>query len=573
MDSLPLLDELAIIAAVAVVVSALLARVRIPTAAGLLLAGALIGPFALGLVHSIHDIEALAEIGVVLLLFTIGLEFSLERLREVMRTVAPAGIAQVVLTTFAVASVGVALGLPAGQATFWGFVFALSSTAIVLRALTDRRELDAPHGRLVVGVLVFQDLCVVPMALLVPALASEGDPMTVARSIALALGRAILVVVVGVIVARILVPRLLRWVDASASRELFLLAVAGLCIGTAWLTARVGLSLALGAFIAGIVVADTGFGQRALSDLIPLRDVFVSIFFVSLGMLFDFRTVLLAPTVFALSLFGFLMGKGFVATVSALMLRFPPRIAWLAGVGLAQFGEFGFVLVRLGQDAGLVTAEESAPVLGAGIVSMFLTPLLVRSAPHVTAGERLLAPLERLLGVRGVDELHETDGIHGPSGHVIVVGYGLGGRLVARAVRDAGIPLVILELRASTVRTEKARGVPIYYADATSTEALAHANLATARALVIMVDDPAASRRVVASARALAPHVTVMVRSRYAAHARDLRSEGASEVVAEEAECGIAMVERTLSVLGRSEAEIEIAVDHARSASSSIVPA
>ncbi len=414
MGHVPLLDELAIIAALAVVVTVLLSRLKLPTVAGLLAAGALVGPFGLGLARSVHAIEVLAEVGVVLLLFSIGLEFSLARLRDIFRQVALGGVIQVGLTTAVTAGVAIAAGQTVGRGIFYGFVFALSSTAIVLRALTERRELDAPHGRFIVGTLIFQDLCVVPMVLDRPA-ARRARRRARRDRHRLAMGKAVAVIVVTVIVARYLVPRALALVDASRSREVFLLAILALCIGTAWLTSLAGLSLALGAFLGGMVVADTEYGHRAMGDILPLRDAFVSIFFVSLGMLFDVRVVVRSRS--------WCSGSSWSASSSPRGSS-PRSRRWRCASlrasrgsrasGLAQFGEFGFVLTRLARArAASSTAErESKPLLAAGIASMFLTPLLVRAAPHITAGERLLAPLERLIGVRSIDEADEG---HPPS--------------------------------------------------------------------------------------------------------------------------------------------------------------
>lgn len=543
---IPIIDELAAIAALGVVVTLILSRLQLPAVAGLLFAGALAGPAAFGLVTSIDAIEVLAELGVVLLLFTIGLEFSLSRLQTIFRQVALGGLLQVGLTTLAVALGAVALGEPIGRAVFLGFVFALSSTAIVLRALTERRELDAPHGRFIVGTLIFQDLCVVPMVLIVPLLGSaSGDGPSPWSGIAIALGKAAVVIVLTIVIARQAVPRLLRWVDRARSRETFLLAILALCLGTAWLTSLAGLSLALGAFLGGMAIADTEFGHRAMGDVMPLRDTFVSVFFVSLGMLFDVRVVMAQPLLVLGLTVAFVFGKGLLATVAALVMRFPARVAWLAGVGLAQFGEFGFVLAQLGRQSGVIDAAGLAPVLSAGIVSMFLTPLLVRAAPHVTAGEKLLAPLMKLLGVRSIDEADATPG-ETPTGHVVLVGYGLSGQLIAKALEACGVKYIALELNADTVRKARASGAPVYYGDATSPEALEHAHLAQARALVLVMNDPSAVQRVLTSATRVAPNVPVLLRARYLAEKPALLALGAHDVVAEEVEGGLEMLSRVL---------------------------
>lgn len=543
MGHVPLLDELAIVAALAVAVTVILSRLQLPTVAGLLLAGALLGPFGLRLVSSVDAIEVLAEVGVVLLLFSIGLEFSLARLRDILRQVALGGFLQVGLTTGVTTLIAVSLGEPVGRGVFYGFAFALSSTAIVLRALSERRELDAPHGKFIVGTLIFQDLCVVPMVLIVPLLGASGPVGGAAVSIGVALGKAALVVVGTVLVARFVVPKILGWVDASRSREVFLLAILALCIGTAWLTSMVGLSLALGAFLGGMVVADTEYSHRAMGDILPLRDAFVSVFFVSLGMLFDVRVVAAQPLLVAGLLAGFLLAKGLLATLAAMAMRFPSRVAWLAGVGLAQFGEFGFVLARLAQSNGVVDEAAVSPLLAAGIASMFLTPLFVRAAPHITAGERLLAPLERLIGVRSIDEADETRKLEN---HVVIVGFGVAGLLAARSLTAAGAPFVVLELNADNVRRGKELGLPVYYGDATSEEALGHAHLRQARLVVLLMNDQQAAQRVVDTLRRIAPNVPVLMRTRYLAEREGLLKMGARDVVAEEVEGAVEVIARLL---------------------------
>ncbi|HMI91121.1 MAG TPA: cation:proton antiporter [Polyangiales bacterium] len=547
MGHVPLLDELAIVAALAVAVTVILSRLMLPTVAGLLLAGALLGPFGLRLATSVHAIEVLAEVGVVLLLFSIGLEFSLARLRDIFRQVALGGLLQVGLTTAVTASVAMALGEPFGRALFYGFAFALSSTAIVLRALAERRELDAPHGRFIVGTLIFQDLCVVPMVLIVPLLGAESDAGSAAVSIGVALIKAAVVVIGTVAISRFIVPKVLGWVDASRSREVFLLAILGLCIGTAWLTSLAGLSLALGAFLGGMVVADTEYGHRAMGDILPLRDAFVSIFFVSLGMLFDVRVVAAHPFLVAALLAGFLLAKGLLATLAAMAMRFPSRVAWLAGVGLAQFGEFGFVLTRLAETSGVIDKAASSPLLAAGIASMFLTPLLVRAAPHITAGERLLAPLERLIGVRSIDEADE--GTAQLEGHVVIVGFGLAGRFAAQTLRECDIPFVVLELNSDNVRKGKELGLPVYYGDATSAEALHHAHIENARAVVLLMNDAQAAHRVVDTLKRVAPSVSILMRTRYLLERQPLLDLGAHDVVAEEVEGAVEIIARMLRTI------------------------
>ena len=562
MHHLPIVDDLALIAALAVLVIVVLWRLRLPAVAGLILTGSLAGPHGAGLVSSLEAIEVLAEIGVVLLLFSIGLEFSMARLKELFQRVALGGILQVGSTTAVVTGVAVALGEPGPRALFYGFVFALSSTAIVLRALVERRELDAPHGRFIVGTLIFQDLAVVPMALVIPLLAEWDGTLSIAVDVAAALGKALVAAALTLLMARWAVPRLLGWVDALRSREVFLLAIVGLCMGTAWLTSLAGLSLALGAFLGGIAVAGTDYGHRALSDVVPLRDGFVSLFFVSVGMLFEPAVVIERPGAVLVALVGFMVLKGFLATLSALVMRFPVRAAWLAGVGLAQFGEFGFVLAQIGRSSGVASADAMAPIIAGGIVTMFATPVLLRLAPHLTAGERLLAPLGRLLGVGDV-EASDVDRAEA-EGHVVIVGFGVAGRMLGGALSAQGARYVVLELNAETVRTERAAGHPCYYGDATSPEVLGHVRAAHARAIVLLINDPAAVERILDVVRRVAPDVPVLARSRYLGESPRLRALGASAVVADEVEGGVEVLARVLRWLQTPRNVIDREVEAAR---------
>jgi monovalent cation:H+ antiporter-2, CPA2 family len=563
MEQLPLFDELAIVAALAVAVTVVLARLKLPTVAGLLAAGAVLGPFGMKLVTSVKSIETLANVGVMLLLFSIGLEFSLARLRNIFQKVALGGALQVILTTLVITGLVVAHGQSIKRGIFYGFVFALSSTAIVLRALEERREVDAPHGRFIVGTLIFQDLCVIPMVLVVPLLGDGGDTRTALFGIFWALLKAVAVVVGAILAARYLVPRILGWVAAVRSREVFLLAILGICIGTAWLTNIAGLSLSLGAFVGGMVVADTEHSHRAMGNILPLRDAFLSLFFVSLGMLFDVRWVTKEPLLVGAILFCFFVVKGLVATIAALSMRFPARAAYLAGMGLAGFGEFGFVLTELGREHGVVNQTALGPLLAAGIISMFLTPLLVRVAPHITAGQRLLAPLERLIGVGSLDETSTE--AHPLTDHVIIVGFGLAGRVAAESLASSETPFVVLEMGVENVRRGKQLGLPVYYGDATSEETLERVRLTRAHLLVLLINDPLAAERVVATARRVAPGVSILMRTRYLLEREGLLALGADDVVAEEVEGTVEIIARMLRAMETPRNVIEKRIQAVRS--------
>jgi CPA2 family monovalent cation:H+ antiporter-2 len=562
MHEVNLLRELVVLLGIGLVVAVLLARLKLPVIAGLLLAGALAGPYGLGLVASSDSVTTLAEVGVILLLFTIGLELSLAKLARIGGTAGLGGLLQVLATTAIVLGIVVAMGQSWQRGLVFGFMVALSSTAIVLRGLQDRGEVDAPHGRLIVGTLLLQDLCVVPMIMLVPLL---GDgPSASGREMAWAVGKAFLMVAGTVVVARLLLPHLLGRVARTRSRELFLLAMVVLCLGIAWLFQEAGLSLALGAFLAGVLLADSEFAHRALAGVLPMRDLFTSIFFLSLGMLFDGRAVLEHPGWVAMLFLALLFGKGLVATLAGMAMRFPARAALLAGAGLAQFSEFSFVLAGEAGRNGLLLPKEAQLLLAAGVLTMFVTPFSLRFFPRLAAGAALLRPLERLLGARGIAEpAPEHQGLRD---HVVVVGHGVAGRMLTEALAHAGVPYLIVELNADTVREAREAGEPAYYGDITSQETLVHAHLQQARALVLSINDPEAARRALDVARAAAPGTPVFVRTRYLADTGELVGLGAADVVHEELEAGLELLARVLRLLGAGSNQLVERLKHARRA-------
>ena len=557
-----LLEEITVIATVSVIVTLVLGRLKLPVVAGLVLSGALVGPKALSLAHDPEAIEVIAEVGVIFLLFTIGLEFSLSRLKNIFRQVALGGLLQVGVTTLVTSLVCLSMDLSVPEAIVYGFVFALSSTALVLRTLGERAELDAPHGRFIVGTLIFQDLCIVPMVLIVPLLINGLDKPETWQAIMLALAKAALVVFLLFAISRKVIPHLFRWVDASRSNEVFILTVLCLCIGTAYLTSLTGLSLALGAFLAGMIVADTDFRHRAMGDILPLRDVFVSFFFVSLGMFFDFHLLTEKPMEVGLLLIAFIGGKGFIAILAASFMRFPPRAAWLAGVGLAQFGEFGFIILQLAIQEGVVVESEIGTLLNAGILSMFLTPLLVYKAPHFTAGERALDPLAKLLRARSAEELE--DRTVGHSDHVVVIGYGLAGRLLTNSLSRLKIEAVALEMNSDNVELGRKLGDPVFYADATSEEALGHAHVESCRAIVIMINDNQAIERVISTIARMKVKAPVFVRTQYMRESEKLSQELPVNIVASEVEGGLEILSLVLNQLKIPRNLIIREVDQAR---------
>ena len=556
--------ELAVIGSLAVVTTVGLSRFGLPATIGFLTTGALAGPHGVGLIGDTEHIEQIAEIGVILLLFAIGLEFSLARLRFIWRAVALGGSLQVGVTTLAALAILVIAGDTVERGIVFGLVVALSSTVVVLRVLDQRGELDAPHGRFIVGALIFQDLLVIPLTLLVPVLAG-GETGDFALDAAWALVRATLAVGVVLVVARYLVPRVFDAVDATRTREVFLLTVISIALGSAWLMSQIGLSFALGAFLAGIMLADTDYSHRATSDIIPLRDAFTSFFFISLGMLVDWRVFTDEPVLAVLIVVGLVLGKAFIASLAALAMRNPASVAWRSGVYLAQFGEFGYVVLLLGASEGLVTSSELRLVVTTGVVSIVLSRMLMRWTGGLHAGEGMLRPLERLLRARGIDEPMAQDAFL--TDHVVIAGYGVAGQLLARTLAQARVPYVILELNAETVRDARREYTHVYYGDVTSPEALAHARLGHARVLVLLINDSQAARRAIVTAHAEWPNVPIVVRTRYVAERAGLLALGATQVVCEELEGGTEMSAWVLRMLGQDPGEIRSGISDALASS------
>jgi CPA2 family monovalent cation:H+ antiporter-2 len=538
MQEISILRDLIVILGAALAVVVVLSRLRLPAIAGFIVAGTLLGPSGLAWIQDTHEVETLAEIGVALLLFTIGLELSPGELRRLGRSLVVGGGLQVALTIAAVSGLAILAGATPGKGVFLGFLVALSSTAIVLKGLAERGEVDAPHGRLTLGILVFQDLCVVPMILLVPTLGGHAVGGT---GIGRALLTAAVVVALTLALARLAVPRALRLVTATRRRDLFILAVVLVASGIAWLTSLVGLSLALGAFLAGVVLAGSEYGHQALADTLSLRDIFTSLFFVSIGMLLDPRVVVReAPLVLGLFV-AVLAGKTLFATLAGLALGLPLRVALLAGLVLAQVGEFSFVLANVGAAAGLLDPREIGPFFAASILTMLVSPFALRFGPGIALQASRLGTAGR--GRRtGADEATPTI----PPGHVFVLGYGVGGQLLVGVLQEAGVPVVALDLNAERVREASGRGLPVSYGDVTSVDLLHRAGLARAREVAVLLNDPDATIRAVRAARAAAPGATILARARYVADVPLLLAAGADEAVAQELEASFAIIERVM---------------------------
>ncbi len=541
MIELEFLRDFVIIFGVAIGVTFLFHHLRIAPIVGYLIAGVLLGPSMLGVVSDIKLIGVLAEVGVILLLFLIGIEFSLQELFRLNRAVFVGGFLQVFLTTLVVLLISLTLGASFEQGLFAGFLVAMSSTAIVLKVLSDRGETDSPQGRMSTGVLIFQDISVVVIVLLVPMLAKSSALSFL--DIVLNVFRALAVVAGVLVISRFVVPSMLYRVVQTHSRELFLISIVLICFGTAWLTSLVGLSLALGAFIAGLIISESEYGNQAFSEILPLKDIFTIIFFVSIGMLLDVNSILSAPILVVLAVIAVLVIKFIAGALVPVVLGYPLRIGVLVGVALSQVGEFSFVLAKEGLNFGLISDYEYQVFLASAIITMVFTPFMIKGSRGFSGYIEKLPLSEAIKSGRFHENEIEKTKLRN---HVVVVGFGLNGRNVSRVLAASDIPFVVLEMNPETVRSEKKKGVPISYGDASKEAVLEHVNIAAANAVVIAISDASATRRIVELARRLNPSVYIIARTRYTSEVAPLYSLGANAVIPEEFETSVEIFSRVL---------------------------
>jgi len=534
------LTELLLLVAVATAGAALFERLRLPSIAGFLVMGALVGPGGLGLIADPERVRALAELGVVFLLFEIGLELPLERLRRLWRPALVAGGAQVALTVACVAALGAALGLDARSATVLGALVAMSSTALVMRLLSQRGEIDAPQGQLAVGILLFQDLCVVPFLLVVPILAVGGSAAS--AGVALGIGRAVAALALFAVVSRFVLPAVLERVARVQSRELFTMVAFLAVMGSAVIAEEIGLTLSVGAFVGGLVLSASPYSHQLFAEVLPLRGVLLGVFFTAVGMLFDPSAAAAQwPAVLAYASGVLVLKAGFVAAIVAIVLRQGLRLGILTGLALAQTGEFSFVLAEAAADAQLLDAGLRQVFVAGSIATLVATPLLVAVSPRLAS-----------FVVRRADrgEAPALEGAVRPADHVVLVGFGHAGQSLARVLKARGIPYAAVDSNAVAVREARVRDEPVVYGDATRPSILERVGVPSARLVVVAVSDPIATREVVALARSLAPHAPILARTRYVLDVDGLAQAGATKVVAEELESTLELVGEALQHFG-----------------------
>ncbi|WP_245846061.1 cation:proton antiporter [Longibacter salinarum] len=529
----PGFGEITILAAVSVAIAYVCYRLKLVPIAGFLIAGVIIGPSALGLVDDIELVNTLAEIGVILLLFTIGIEFSLDKLARIKRLVLGGGALQVFGTMAVVTGICLALGVDWRSALFTSGLVALSSTAIVLGLLSDRGETDTPVGQSGLGILIFQDFGIIVMVLLVP-LIGGGEGSTL--DLLLALGKALLIIAVVVVLARKVIPPLLARVAATRRNELFLLTVVALCFLIAWIMGLADVSLALGAFLAGLIVSESPYATQALSEVLPLRTVFNAAFFVSVGMLLDVRVLLDAWPLVLGAAAVVLVLKLVITSVALLIMKMPLRIAVASGLMLAQIGEFSFVLDIAGRDVGLspmgLGNEGQQVFIATTVLLMLLTPFMA------SVGGRVGRAVQDVLGPLNTADLPDDKPIK-LEDHVIIVGYGPAGRRLARVLRQTDIPFVIIDLNPQSIREAREEGLNAVYGDATRPHVLEVAGIEHAKLCVVVISDRDATERTVHNAAFENPTLQIIARADFLDDVDRLHKAGAEIVIPTEIETAV----------------------------------
>lgn len=554
--------------AAALVLGYITHRLGLSPIVGYLLAGVVVGPKTPGFVANHELAEQLAEIGVILLMFGVGLHFHLKDLLAVRRIAIPGALVQSVVAT--------GLGLAAAQVFGWGasagLVFGLAisvaSTVVLTRVLADNNELHTPIGHIAVGWLVVEDLFTVVVLVLLPALfggqeqAGTGSLVSSLVLTAIKIGG---LVACTFLIGDRLIPRLLGQIAATRSRELFTLTVLVVALGIAVGSAKLfGVSMALGAFLAGMIVGRSEFSLRAATDALPMRDAFAVLFFVSVGMLFDPQSLLSSPTIILVTLAIVLIGKPLAAMGIVLWLGYPVRSALAVSVALAQIGEFSFILAALGKELGILDATASNALVVASIVSISLNPLLYRwvrpceswlmQRPRLWSWLNARVPQTVKTGAAVSGDVAPTDAA---SHRAVVVGYGPVGRTLTRLLRGNAIETTIVEMNLTTVRQLREEGINALYGDATHPDTLKSAGVDRAATLVLSVAGVQGGEEVIRLARELNPRIRVLVRSAYLREAATLRQAGATAVFSGEGEVALAMTESMLRELGATPDQID----------------
>jgi len=524
-------------------------KFEVPSVLGFLVTGMLIGPYGLGILNGGQNMELNAELGIVFLLFTIGVDLSLKELWKMKTAVMAGGILQILFTTALTFVVCTELGFSPATSVFIGFLISLSSTAIVLKVLQDRNEVYTPHGKTSLAILIFQDLAIVPLILITPILA--GSSVSFEGALPNIFFKGSLIILVFILSAKFLVPYIFYHVGKTGSKQLFFVSVVFICLSAAIFTSSIGLSLALGAFLAGIIISGSQYSHQAMGNILPLKDMFMSFFFVSIGMLLDIGYLLDHLPLLIIATISLIVIKLIAGVGVTFLLGSPLRTTILTGFALSQVGEFSFVLSRLGLEYSLLTEETYQAFLAVSIITMGVTPFvinasyrpaefIVKKASSTAFGMKLVQGIySEPLDAEEQAEPQITD-------HLIIVGFGFSGKTVSKAAKAADIPYIIIEMNPETVQQEKKKGEKIQYGDATFGAVLEHAGIKNARVLVIGISDAAVTRKIVEKAKELNPNICVIAKVRDLQEMKRLNAVGADEIIPEEYETSVEIFVRLL---------------------------
>lgn len=534
MSEFIIIQDIVVILLVSLPIIFLFKKINLPSIVGFLIAGMLIGPYGFKLIKSVDQIDVMAEIGVMLLMFTIGLEVSYTHLIKIKKFFLIAGSLQLILTILFSTIFFIFLGIELNQAIFFSMLVSLSSTAIVLRILSDLGELDSPHGKIVLSILIFQDLAIVPMFLLLPLLGAQVGLTSkeIFTKLIIAFGTIGIILVI----AKVLMPKIVYQIARLRLREAFTIGIILLLLGTAYLTHTLGLSFALGAFIAGLILAESDYNHQIVAEITPFRDAFNSIFFVSIGLLLNIQFVIYNPLLITSLTIGVLLFKALIIVLIVLFMKYPLRVAVLTGLALSQVGEFSFILAQAGSNFKLLDHDFYNAFLGSTIFTMILTPFLIKLSPYIA---KKSSELER----KGTSKI---DNFESFSGHVIIAGFGLNGSNLARVLKETGIRYVVIELNPETVKKEKAKGENIIYGDISKDEILRFAKIEKANVIVFAISDPFVTKISLQLAKKINPHIHTLVRTRYVNEVDELKKVGADEVIPEEFETALQIFRKVL---------------------------
>ena len=552
--------DLLIVLAVAIAGGMLARWLRLPVILGYLAGGIAIGPFGMGWVHDTGTIDSLANIGVVLLLFAIGLEFSLKELLKLGKVAVLGGIAQIVLTSIVGFGLGRAVGLSITGSVFFGFIISLSSTMVVLKLLMDRGEIDTTHGRVMLGILLMQDLSVVPMMVAMPAVAGQLGGLWATLGIALA--KAVGFIAVMLVLGYWVMPWFLKKVAGQRTRELFLLTVIVVCLAAAFGTVKLDLSAAFGAFAAGLLISQSGFARQAFADILPLRDTFAALFFVSLGMLANLHFIRDNPGTVAVVVLVIILVKFVICSAIIRLFGYSHKTVLMVGTGLIQIGEFSFVLALMGVQMGLLSERLYSLTVAAAIITMFLTPFAMSFNSFVyrwlSQKERFARQLTSSIDPGGRVQSLEI------SRHAVICSYGTIGRRVAEVLEKQKFSYLVIELDPTIVTNLRSRGIPCIYGDASNPEILSHAALDKARVLICTIPDYVAEELTARNALKINPKLDIVARVHRDSDVELLKGVGVTELVLPFFEGSLEMIRHTLHRFGMSSTEIQYILNNLR---------